>query len=479
MNLKFYQYLPLPTGNRLELSFRQLCDEFMENGEIMSRNDNLNKAFVAGTDILIYIASFILGGFIRYGSMLPPQNMDAFLVMIPWYILVFICLAAIYNLYSEYIKYDEIIASLICIIVFATIINLALSFIFRQFAIPRLLTLIAGILQFVLLCAWRYFVWNKALLLRKPKKSLIIGSGDEINSLLSSVNVSLSRGLRVIKEICVDPEVDFYQEWLAFITNSAAAGVQVIIICASIGQAEREEILSYCIKTDKTVMLVPSVYDILLQHARLVSAGDVPIIQLQGLLGSNSANFGKRSMDIILSFIALLFLLPLGLVIALAIKISSPGPVFYAQERLGLKGQKFKVFKFRTMIQDAEELSGPVLSGENDPRVTAVGKILRQTRLDEIPQFWNVLKGNMSLVGPRPERPFFVDQYSNELPEFIYRHQIKGGITGLAQIEGNYSTEPVNKLNYDLLYAQKNSLAFDFAILLRTAKVLMQKGKAS
>lgn len=445
----------------------------------MIRNDNSNKMFVAIIDIGIYFAAYILGGYIRYGSLLPPENMRAFLAMIPFYILVFIILAAIYNLYSEYAKYDEIVASLICIIVFTTIINLALSFVFRQFAIPRLLTLIASILQFILLCGWRYFVWNHTLLMRKPKKSLIVGSGAEINSLLTSVNVSLSRGLRVIKEICADKGEDFLLEWRQFISSPAARNVEVIIICASIGQDEREEILSYCIKADKTVMLVPSVYDILLQHARLVSAGDVPIIQLQGLLGNNSANFAKRFMDIVLSLLALVVLLPFGLLIALAIKLNSRGPVFYSQERLGLKGSQFRVYKFRTMVQDAEKMSGPVLSGENDPRVTAVGRFLRQTRLDEIPQFWNVFIGDMSLVGPRPERPFFVDQYSDELPEFLYRHQIKGGITGLAQVEGNYSTEPVNKLSYDLLYAQKNSLAFDFAILLRTAKVLMQKGKAS
>lgn len=445
----------------------------------MNHNHNSNKVFVALIDIGIYFAAYILGGYIRYGSMLLPENMKAFVVMIPFYILVFIILAAIYNLYSEYAKFDEIIASLICIIVFTTIINLALSFMFRQFAIPRLMTLITSILQFVMLCGWRYFVWNHALLMRKPKKSLIIGSGAEINSLLNSVNVSLSRGIRVIKEICVEAGGESLEEWQAFISSPAARSVEVIIICASVGQDEREEILSYCIQADKTVMLVPSVYDILLQHARLVSAGDVPIIQLQGLLGNNSAGFVKRFTDIILSLLAMIILLPFGLLIALAIKINSRGPVFYSQERLGLKGQQFRVHKFRTMVQDAEQQSGPVLSGEDDPRVTAVGRFLRQTRLDEIPQFWNVFIGDMSLVGPRPERPFFVDQYSDEMPEFLYRHQIKGGLTGLAQVEGNYSTEPVNKLSYDLLYAQKNSLAFDFTILLRTAKVLMQKGKAS
>ncbi|MGE5458851.1 MAG: sugar transferase [Methanobacterium sp.] len=446
----------------------------------MSRNDKLNKALIAGMDIIIYLASFILAGLLRYGSLFPAENMDDFLVMVPWYILVFILLAAIYNLYSEYIKYDEIVASIICIILLTSIVNLALSFILRQFAIPRSVILISSILQFILLCAWRYVVWQRTLLIQKPKNTLIIGSAQEIESLLNSVNVSLSRGLCIIKEISAYPEGDYMAEWHDLLQSSVLLEqIEVIIICASIGQAERQEILNYCIKADKTVMLVPSVYDILLQNAHLVSAGDVPIIQLQGLLGKNSLSFGKRCMDIIVSALAIVLLMPLAVLIAIAIKINSPGPVFFSQVRLGLKGKEFKVYKFRTMVQDAEKYSGPTLSEANDPRVTRVGRRLRRTRLDEIPQFWNVLKGNMSLVGPRPERPFFVDQYSDELPEFYFRHQIKGGITGLAQVEGNYSTEPANKLSYDLLYAQKNSLAFDFAILLRTAKVLMQRGKAS
>ncbi len=451
----------------------------LRNGDNMSRNDNLNKAFIVFIDILLFIASFAMASLLRYGPILPTRNFNDFIIMIPWYILVFILLAAVYNLYSEYVEYDETVASLICIIVFASIINLALSFIFRQFAIPRSIILISSFLQFVLLSSWRYVVWQRTLLIRHPKKTLIIGAASEIESLLKSVNVSLSRGLFIEKEICLHPDLNFTQEWDNFIASALSARIQVIMICASVGQAERQDILSYSIKADKTVMLVPSVYDILLQHARLVSAGDVPIIQLQGLLGDNSAGFGKRSMDIILSLLAVIVLLPLGLLIALAIKINSPGPVFYTQVRLGLKGSKFKVYKFRTMIMDAEKNSGPVLSDASDPRVTWVGNILRHSRLDEIPQFWNILKGNMSLVGPRPERPFFVEQYSDELPEFLYRHQIKGGLTGLAQVEGNYSTEPVNKLSYDLLYAQKNSMALDFVILLRTAKVLMQKGKAS
>ena len=166
------------------------------------------------------------------------------------------------------------------------------------------------------------------------------------------------------------------------------------------------------------------------------------------------------------------------LCVTIALKLDSPGPVFYIQPRVGLKNQKINVIKFRTMYKDAEKYSGPILAEENDPRITRVGRFLRKTRLDEIPQFWNVLKGDMSLVGPRPEREYFISEYTKEIPQFSYRTHIKAGITGLAQVEGTYSTNPENKLKYDLFYAQNQSLANDLVILMRTAKVIFLKDKA-
>ena len=138
----------------------------------------------------------------------------------------------------------------------------------------------------------------------------------------------------------------------------------------------------------------------------------------------------------------------------MAIKLTSPGPVFYTQKRVGRNNKVFQLYKFRTMINNAEARTGPVLSSEKDGRVTKVGRILRMTRIDEIPQLINVLKGDMSIVGPRPERPVFVEKYCKELPDYAYRHMINTGITGLAQVSGKYSTSPQDKLRYDLLYAK-------------------------
>ena len=130
-------------------------------------------------------------------------------------------------------------------------------------------------------------------------------------------------------------------------------------------------------------------------------------------------------------------------------------------------------------MEDAEKTTGPILAGEEDTRITRVGRFLRSTRLDEIPQFYNILRGDMSLVGPRPERPYFMEEFSKDMPEFDYRHQLMGGLTGLAQVEGRYSTGPGNKLIYDLYYAQRRTMLHDIAIMLRTVRVLLQKRKAT
>lgn len=172
-------------------------------------------------------------------------------------------------------------------------------------------------------------------------------------------------------------------------------------------------------------------------------------------------------------------LLIFGLLVALLVKADSPGaPVLFKQERLGKNDWPFNIYKFRTMIPDAERKTGPVLAVKNDVRVTKSGRLLRLTRLDELPQLSNVLKGEMSLVGPRPERAFFVEKYSKEIPEYPLRLQMKAGLTGLAQVAGKYDTSVADKLKYDLLYARSYSLLSDVCILFKTIGVVFSKDKA-
>ena len=188
---------------------------------------------------------------------------------------------------------------------------------------------------------------------------------------------------------------------------------------------------------------------------------DVP---LQGL---NS--FIKRALDVAVSSVALSLMLIPGLIIAWLIKRGSPGPVFYHQERMGLDGKQFRVYKFRTMPLDAEARTGPIWADEEDPRATPIGGFLRRHDLDEWPQFWNVLKGEMSIVGPRPERPFFVEQFKHRIPQYMLRHKVKAGITGWAQVNGwRGNTSLEKRIEYDLYYIENWSVSLDLKIMWMT-----------
>ena len=184
----------------------------------------------------------------------------------------------------------------------------------------------------------------------------------------------------------------------------------------------------------------------------------------------------KRTIDIVISFLGLILSIPLGLVTAIAIKLESAGPIFYRQERVGQNDRRFILFKFRSMAQDAELENGPVWAAENDPRVTRIGAIIRKLRIDEIPQMINVLKGEMSFVGPRPERPYFVEQLKQSIPYYELRHSVKPGITGWAQISyryGDSELDAVEKLQYDLYYIKHLSPIFDLQIIFESFKVIL------
>lgn len=209
-------------------------------------------------------------------------------------------------------------------------------------------------------------------------------------------------------------------------------------------------------------------------HAR-IQAFYIPMQRVTRMLLTVEQRVLKRILDIAVAVTALIILSPVMLITAVMIKLDSKGPVLYSQERVGLYGKTFFVHKFRSMKQDAEAKCGPVLAAEGDPRITKFGRFMRATRLDELPQLFNVLKGEMSIVGPRPERPFFVKQFIAQKPEYDYRHNVKPGITGLAQIAGKYNTSAYDKLIYDLLYIQDVSVKTDLMIMLQTFKVLLTK----
>lgn len=236
------------------------------------------------------------------------------------------------------------------------------------------------------------------------------------------------------------------------------------------------DIITKCEPKNVGMKIVPDLYDILSGQARTSQIYGIPLIDIMPQLMPEWEKRLKRILDIVVSFLILLLSLPITFLTALAIKLDSKGPIFFKQERCGFNDKIFKIIKFRSMVHDAEKMTGPVWSQKDDPRITRVGKIIRKLRIDEIPQMINVLKGEMSLVGPRPERPFFVEKLSEQIPYYKRRLKVRPGITGWAQVKHKYdeSIEDVKiKLRYDLFYIENMSLRMDFKILFRTIFVVV------
>lgn len=236
------------------------------------------------------------------------------------------------------------------------------------------------------------------------------------------------------------------------------------------------EVVNQCNGMQVNFKIVPDLYDIVMGQARTNQIYGFPLIDILPQHMPEWERQLKRLMDIFISGGVLLIFFPIWLLIALAIKLDSNGPIFYKQERVGRDGKKFTMYKFRSMIHDAESKTGPKWAQRKDPRITRVGRIIRKPRLDEAPQFYNVLKGEMSLIGPRPERPYFVEKFKREIPFYARRLLVKPGITGWAQIKGEYDTSIENvktKLQYDLFYLENMSLRMDLKVILNTIYVML------
>ena len=234
----------------------------------------------------------------------------------------------------------------------------------------------------------------------------------------------------------------------------------------------RREIVSYCYRTGREALLLPDMSDVMLFSAAPMVMGDSLVYDLKTEGMDRTYRTIKRLTDIVVSVLGLVILSPLMLFTAIAVKAQDGGPVFYRQERLTRGGKRFMLTKFRSMIVNAESATGAVLAGKEDERITKVGRFIRATRIDELPQLWNILMGDMSLVGPRPERPEFYEIFCREYPEFEYRLKVKAGLTGYAQLYGKYNTTFAEKARLDMYYIQHASLLWDLQLMFYTLKII-------
>ena len=249
------------------------------------------------------------------------------------------------------------------------------------------------------------------------------------------------------------------------------------VLVGDIPVQDRNVFIKYCFEKDIRCYGIPKISDIMIRNSESIDLFDSPLLLFRNNGLTYRQMFVKRAMDIVISFVGIILASPFMLIIALAIKLYDHGPVFYKQKRQTMGGREFDILKFRSMIVDSEQ-HGARLAKEHDDRITPVGKVIRRLHFDELPQLFNILKGDMAFVGPRPERKEITEEYTKEIPEFPFRLKVKAGLTGYAQVYGQYNTVPYDKLKLDLTYITNYSIWLDIKLIILTVKILFQKEKS-
>jgi exopolysaccharide biosynthesis polyprenyl glycosylphosphotransferase len=351
---------------------------------------------------------------------------------------------------------------------------------------PRAMIIYAWLLAIILIMLGRILHQMVRSQLRRfglgTDRVLIVGTGDMARIILQRIIwspqlgyeiVGIVNGSEGIKEILDVPVVGSPEELPDLIEKFAID--EVIVAMPEKGHRETMRVISYCERGRVTIKIFPDVFQFVTSQASIDELGGLPLLSVRDFALRGYMLIFKRLMDIIGSTIGLIFLSPLMLLVAFAIKLESPGPVFFIQERMGLDGKRFMMLKFRSMRRDAER-DGPGWTTENDPRRTRIGGFLRKIEIDELPNLINVLLGEMSLVGPRPEQAHYVERFREIVPRYMDRHHEKGGMAGWAQVNGlRGDTSITERTKYDLWYSENWSILLDVKILLRTIWQILER----
>ena len=363
-----------------------------------------------------------------------------------------------------YKKWNVIYSQILALVIVNVITYLQIALIDKRF---HSLTLMGGILvtEIIVAVIWAFafqFIYSRLF----PRRHMLLVYGERpIFQLMQKISTREDK-----YQIC---NIIHYEEGVDEIMRLADQYDAIII--GDIPAHERNQLLKRCFGQGIRTYTVPKISDIINRSSDDLNLFDTPLLLSRNEDLKIEQLFAKRMMDVVCSFFGLLISSPFFLIIAFLIKATDRGPVFYKQIRLTRNGKEFEIYKFRTMIQDAEKDGHARLASEHDDRILPVGRFLRATRLDELPQLINVLKGEMSMVGPRPERPELAAEIEKELPEFPYRLKVKAGLTGYAQIYGKYNTTAYDKLKLDLTYIRNYSFFLDLKLMIMTPKIMLMK----
>ncbi len=450
-----------------------------------------NLLFVIGEGALIY-AAVLMAAFLRFGSV--HESFLAGEVLGKALIILVVCQASLYynELYDLKVTdtYLELGLRLTKAMGIASIVLAIIYYCIPPLLMGRGIFFISLMFLILLVVSWRYaYNW----ILKKKmftERVMILGRGNLSHEIMNEINGTRDSGYQVTGVISMNstPPSALFQYIPQFSMNrplfelAESLNTKKIIVAMDErrGNLPTEELLNCKLKGIQ-ILEGETLYEELTGKISVEKINPSWLIFSDGFRKFQTARFMKRIVGLTISSLGLFLTLPLIGLIAVAIKLESKGPVIFKQDRCGEDGHTFKLCKFRSMIDNAEAASGPSWATEDDGRVTRVGKVLRKYRLDEIPQMWNVLKGDMSFVGPRPERPEFVKKLADIIPYYSERHTVKPGITGWAQVSYGYGAsiqDALEKLKYDLFYIKNMSLLMDLMIIFKTAKIVLLKSGA-
>lgn len=327
--------------------------------------------------------------------------------------------------------------------------------------------LIVTIIEFAVSSIWSYAANHITNRIFKPAKVLLVYDNQEAYRNGKEIVNKLSWRFAPVGEmrVCDNDKMSNLVE------KMNKTGADSLMLCG-LSSTQRNDVIKYCVENDIKAFVRPNIGDFIISNSQVIQMANLPVMICERATPSVLYTVIKRITDIVIALIGLILSSPFLIVTAIAIKAYDHGPVLYKQVRLTKDGREFKILKFRSMKVEAEKDGVARLSSEHDDRITPVGKIIRACRIDELPQLINILKGDLSCVGPRPERPEIAKQYVEEMPEFSLRLQVKAGLTGYAQVYGKYNTEPYDKLQMDLMYINQMGFVSDVKIILATIKIL-------
>ncbi|MEL4503312.1 sugar transferase [Luteococcus sp. H138] len=418
-------------------------------------------------DMVVFSACLILSVWLRFSGAFPERNMADISSTFGWALLGFVVVSVFSGIYVLYNKtrLDLVIITLIDQIIVTGII-MAATFAGNWFAFPRGVLAINLLVSFVALAILRVLVYGVYRKVRGDNRVMCLTVPDHESRAVR--NFLSNRSPRHQLTHVVDGNyVAHLREHLGEYDS--------VHVSDQIDDDTRRSIYDYLLEQGKEIFLTADFQRLLMINPNIMSIEDESIVLVSPFRIPGEFDLLKRVGDFLTALVGLILVSPIMLVTAILVKATSPGPVFYRQVRITKDNREFEILKFRSMAANAEAKSGPTLATSNDARVTGVGKYLRSMRIDELPQLINVLRGDMSLIGPRPERPFFVEQFTEINPHYPLRHNVRAGVTGYAQVYGKYASDFQAKLNFDLLYIKTYSPMLDLKIGLQTVKILFDK----